>query len=409
MSRAARGRRAHFRHQIDPQLPENGLPAVGGALSIKPNTGIPRTRRARDLPAPTRHRRQNGPSRHSQRTRHVNGSIADRNHQIERRELGGKLVQVDERIALGKVVDLHSEFLPGVLQLVDRVAILQVDPLNSRQVEQLPPLGECGRSLLALAGPAAGTPRNSDLQTGAEFGESLLPAAGAGRIGRKVFFAAGKISRFPPQVQRNAAGRNLPIDVLGNRQGHPIANASMAEHRGLRKRSLQKRLKPRIADEETALGLGDQLRVTRGKHHLVADALLGMDQQRLAGQGRSVPAGLRVAIEEHFAGLLTPLVLRPGALEIALQQVGVRKVPVCFRIVGVDAQRRLVGKSGRRQFSHRAINVSQVVMRLGTRRAKPNGPLSPGQSLVEAHLLLQNGTHVQSGFVKIGLSRNARW
>ena len=153
----------------------------------------------------------------------------------------------------------------------------------------------------------------------------------------------------------------------------------------------------------------DQIVVAGGEHHFVADALFGVDQQRLAGQRRAVPARLLVTVEENFAGLLAPFMLGPGAGEISLQQVA--SAPDSSGLsqsVGSSRTDSSIGRGGRRQMAQRSLrccpDCSGPWRRSGRRRNRALGPRQGLVELVRAAPGWRRGSSAAS--CKSGLSSN---
>ena len=284
-----------------------------------------------------------------------------------------------------------------------RLAVLQVDPVRAREGQQRLPVGQRRAAAAAFARPAAGTPRDADLQTRTQTGQTRPPTVDGRRVGREVTPPGREIGRRAAQKEGQAAGWNLKIVRLVNRRRRPITPPSVGVDRGLRIRPADELRHARFADEDAMPGLGHDFFIAAGKHHFVANSLLGVDQQGLSGQRRTVPAGALLAIEENLAGLFPPLISRPTAGEVAQEQIAMRKIPMRLRVVRLELQGSLVSGHCLGQPACRPIDVAEVVVRLVATRLQLDRPQREGEGLVVALRFLQQGAKIQRCFLDRGI------
>src|SRR6185503_17297891 len=113
--------------------------------------------------------------RNAKRPGQVRRRVADRYHQIERRDLRRELVKIDQWIALGKIMDMPAELPACRCDFVTALSVLKVDEFDPRHGKDGRPLGKSDRALPALVRLSSGLPGNANLEASFQYQESLAP------------------------------------------------------------------------------------------------------------------------------------------------------------------------------------------------------------------------------------------
>src|SRR6202035_84607 len=124
------------------------------------------------------------------------------------------------------------------------VSVLQIDKLDSRNIEDRLPHLERGRATAELNGLTATAPGNADLKSMAQLGEAATPLAAQFRTRRQETQSLWKVGGLSSQETGQGAGRGLHADApgLGVR-----AQQGTRNNLSKWKRSREERHQPRIA------------------------------------------------------------------------------------------------------------------------------------------------------------------
>ncbi len=268
-----------------------------------------------------------------------------RDHRIQRRQHRRGAVQF---VLLVEILQLHDAALSHLRQFLDLVVagvVLHAHHRPRQPCDEIRP--RLARRVLqgAMTGGFAAAPAHADERRRTDAREQPAPARHLARIGLQKRIGFGKGVDRTAQNLRQAAHLDERVRAAGRlqpaitRPRDPAARLQVpAMHRHARKRALEQRYQPRIAFQHHAAAVRRRARRQigdhAGEHDLVADALLGGDEQPRPLQRPAAPAGQRMLRHRHLARDLQPRgIVPPAVLQVPVQQMQHRAVQPRLRIV----------------------------------------------------------------------------
>ena len=224
-------------------------------------------------------------------------------------------------------------------------------------------------------------------------------------IGAKVGYLTGDIGQFRSQDTRQAEQGN--VHVMG-RQG-TLARDQAVDARAV---SQQRQQRSRAGQDHRAalfLNEGD----VANELQRVAQALFGVQQNRLTLQGRAVPLRPGRTQRGQVLAAPTPFILSPTFVELAELEQSHTLALVGLGMAGVQAQCFIEMRHGLNHFILIDRSDSQVVMAGRASRLKLEKGVKMIDGFVEIHLLGEQNAQeivgigvVGAGFDKLAIGRN---
>jgi hypothetical protein len=220
----------------------------------------------------------------------------------------------------------------------------------------------------------AALPGDADLEAGTG-GQLPAPAFDQGGIGAEVGDGGGDGTQVGAEDQRQAQQRRVDVE---RRQGVALGRQAVDARAGPQ----QPEQRPLAGDDDGQAALLDEGGVA-DELQGVAQALLGVQQDRLTQERSAVPAQLREGPRGQLLAAPALLVLGPAALEVAPQQPEQRAVDVGLAGVRVQPQGLLVASQGLVELPQLLQHQAQAVVGRGLLRPPPDRLPAAGERLVQ--------------------------
>ena len=183
----------------------------------------------------------------------MHGRVADGDDQVERGDLGGIAFEVHERVGILGIVDDDAGAALHFREVIQRVAILQIDEMNGRRFEDL---RECVRGMLRRRRSELRPPVRQEMPTFSpgpiSASRAAIPSAarrrlstGAALVENSARWSARRAASFPPALGNRSAREETP---------RAIAAAHERNHADIPEAAGEKPLEPRVAREQHAPG-----------------------------------------------------------------------------------------------------------------------------------------------------------
>jgi hypothetical protein len=225
-------------------------------------------------------------------------------------------------------MDRDPGVAPERVHFLRRVAVvLQAQERRAGKIEHRPPVAEGDRAEPPAGAGRAAAPRDPDLRARAERVEPRAPVRHAHGVRAQITLVRRKALGGPAQMARHRSARRLQVDARCAVQ--PVGRVRLVApvHRRRGERALEELLQLRRALQHQARTARRKLRVARREHDLVAQPLLGVDEQRFAAQRLAGPLREVERSRHAVRALPAQVVERPGARPVAVEEPGAGDVP----------------------------------------------------------------------------------
>ncbi len=272
----------------------------------------------------------------------MHARIIDRDHQVERGDLRGRTVEIAQPVGLRPIVQHRAELAPHCASSAAQSPYCRFTNAMPGMRKSGSPLCERRRATATRCRVLSAAPGHADHQSGPQALEAFPPLTHLRGVGNQIAGVPRERLETRAQQSRQTAGGDLCIPW--RHAGRPRINLpGPGKECRRRKRPRKQSQQPRFALDEAAARAHDHLAETRGEHHLVADSLLAVDQNRAVRIVRAAP--FRLAEDPRLAVVPpAPFVLAPAALEVALSQQRQGPIELDDRRIGLQPQRSSEGR-----------------------------------------------------------------